>query len=123
MAAFEVIPLKGGAYLVEGTDDRGTFGSVVLMSQQWAKVVALRNHRLDLENYNQKVLEIFGPILDAVPQRVSDPWSTVVVETEVEGLPGRNIDLDPDGIVLHILSEGRADLLRWVSGELYALDL
>ena len=115
---FEITPLLDGSTLVEGTDSKGTSGSVVLYSPAWQAVVNARTQAAATEEFDATVEAFFAPIVEAaekVAKVDENPWATVTIGEEVEGKTPQVIHLDSEGIVLRVLEEGDSDALRWVA--------
>jgi hypothetical protein len=121
-------PTADGGTLVEGTDARGTDGITVLYSEKWNAVVAMREHKIDESEFKDVVDQIFGPLMEKADEirnrRNKNVDLTRVVITEgTEGVEEVAVDLagDSQGTALKLLDEGKADLLRWVNGQLVAV--
>jgi hypothetical protein len=123
---FTVQPLLDG-YLVKGRDAEGKKGSTILHSPAWDAYQASLNFDADTAEYNSDVMAFYQPLFDAAEKfekRRIDPaaqWSEIKMAEAVEGVPGKCLHLDPQGVLLRILDETDGDLLRWVNGELVAL--
>jgi hypothetical protein len=120
-------PLVGGGVLVEGKDITGRKGRTVLWSGAWDAVQAVRAHAEANEVFDAHVREFFEPIMKAAEaaKAIAHPNSTAeeqyVITEKVEGVEGEVIILDPQGVILRLLDEGKHDRLRWVGDELVAI--
>lgn len=119
---FTTTPLIGGGTLVEGTDSAGKDGSVILRSELWDQVVAYRAKARAQVGFDAALKEFFKPLTDATDAfraSAEDDEDSVVVLDEgtahVQGEEPKRIHLDPDGIVLKLLSEHRHASLRWIA--------
>lgn len=127
LAQFTTTPLMGGGVLVEGTDDTGTYGKTILMSDRWEMVKHARAHKQASAAFDEAVTEFFKPITDVADElkaSLSDPsehWRKVVINDGVEGEKPEVIDLDMDGVILRLLEESDGSLLRWISDTLVAV--
>lgn len=119
-----------GDVLVRGTDGNGVDGSQVLRSELWIRVKEFRAYQAADAEFNTTVEDFFGPLIkaaearDAVHAKKRGIGTITLVEaTEgVDAVPAEEVVLDPQGIVLMLLEEGKHDLLEWVNGELVALE-
>jgi hypothetical protein len=124
--AFTTTPVVGGGTFVEGTDAVGTHGSAILHDRAWS---AYQDHiAMDaaMQQYDAAVKEFFAPLVEAAeaakPSDKKD-WQHITVGEEVEGSTPDIIHLGPEGIVLRIIAETDGSSLRWVNGNLIALEV
>lgn len=123
-----VTPLMNEEFLVEGTDSKGTDNSIVLHSPAWAAYQYATTHIVATGEFNDAVLEMFKPLTDAADAaraRLSalkgEDFASVQVTEGLDAVQGETISLDPDGILLNILHQGKGDILRWVGDRLVAV--
>ena len=126
---FTTTALINGGVLVEGTDSAGYEGRTILHSDSWALVQHLRAHEVAQADFDAAVEAFFTPLTEAADKAhalLKGPgtdWSTVTLGEQVEGHEAEVVQLDGDGILLRILAEGNQNLLRWVNGELVAIQV
>jgi len=119
----KVTPLINGGYLVTGQDSAGAEGKTILRSERWDLVVHLRNHKVAEEEFDEVVKEFFAPLTEAADKAkaiIAGPTSdygSVSIGENVEGSEAKVIELDEDGILLRLLSEGNQNLLLWVGDD------
>lgn len=124
MAKFSTHQLVDGGTLVEGTDDAGVVGSVILFDSGWSAYQAHTAHSAAMDEYDEAVRKFFKPLTkaaDAVRSGAKKDWSSITIEEPVEGKQGSGIFLGPDGVILRIIAETDGSSLRWVNGRLVAL--
>jgi hypothetical protein len=118
-----VTPLINGGYLVTGQDSAGAEGKTILRSERWDMVVHLRAHAHAEAEFDEAVEAFFAPLTDAADKAkalIAGPTSdygSVTIGENVEGSHAREVELDEDGILLRILSEGNQNLLLWVGDD------
>lgn len=124
---FTVTPLMNEEFLVEGTDSRGTDNSMVLHSPAWAAVVYARGLVEATGVFNTAVREMFKTVTDAADKAKAnlaslkgEDYNTVTMTEGADAVLGETIALDPDGVLLNILDQGKSDILRWVGDRLVA---
>ena len=128
-AQFTVSPIRGGGFVVEGTDAMGKEGTTILRSDSWAVVLEYRRLEEAQEVFDNEVDGVFGPILAAAEKlhqaQVSPSDATVVVlKPAVEGVKPEaavEVTLDAAGEVLQAIELGEVDSLRWINGDLYVM--
>jgi hypothetical protein len=120
----EVTELQDGGVLVEGTDVKGVDGRTVLYSPAWQEVLAYREQVAAMEEYDAEVEKFFAPLVKAAEKVTTgseNPWATVTVGEDVEGVEAQQFKLDSAGIVLRLLAETDGSSLRWVNDTLVAI--
>lgn len=124
MAKFTTSTLVDGSVLVEGTDDAGVTGSLVLMDRGWAAYQAHVAHSAAVEEFDAAVAKFFKPLVKAAEKaqgKEKKDWSFITVTEPVDAVPGFGIELGPEGVILRIIAETDGSSLRWVNGALVAL--
>lgn len=115
--------LLNGGYLVTGQDSAGNEGKTILHSERWDMVQHLRAHEVAEKEFDEAVEEFFQPLTDAADRAratIAGPamdLATVTFGENVEGSKAREVELDEDGILLRILTEGNQNLLLWVGDD------
>ena len=129
--SFTVTPLLNQRVLVEGTDTRGTTGSVILDGAQWLALNARMDHEQAHDKYDAAVEKFFAPLTDAaeaVHAPKEDPASRldmIVFSEEVKAVkakPAEILTLHAHTTILRLIHTGDTGLLVWVSGELVVID-
>jgi hypothetical protein len=123
--AFTTRSVVGGGTFVEGTDAVGNSGAVILLDHAWSAYQENSKHSVAMEEYDAAVKAFFAPLVEAaeaVKADVKKDWSSIVIEEAVDGKRGVGINLGPEGVILRIIAETDGSSLRWVNGQLIALE-
>jgi hypothetical protein len=123
--AFTTRSVVGGGTFVEGTDAVGNDGAVILRDYAWSAYQEHVKHSADMQEYDAAVKAFFAPLVEAAEAVKADAktdWSSITVEESVDGKPGKGIHLGPEGVILRIIAETDGSSLRWVNGQLIALE-
>jgi hypothetical protein len=122
---FTTRSVVGGGTFVEGTDAVGTQGSTILFDHAWSAYQEHVKHSAALDEYDAAVKAFFAPLVEAAEAVKADEkkdWASITVEEPTEGKPGKGIHLGPEGVILRIIAETDGSSLRWVNGQLIALE-
>lgn len=125
---FTTTNLASGSVLVEGTDNRGVAGQMVVDGAEWAHLNERDRIAEAHEAFDAKVEEFFSELTEAAAELEAahqepgyDPLTVVVVQEEVEGYAGQAAivrTLQPGTVILRAIAEGASDRLIWVNGTL-----
>lgn len=124
MGSFTVQNMLGSQALVQGTDDLGNSGSVVLDTTQWDEVKQDEKFSTAKADFDAAVEEFFRPLTDAAEaaeaaqQQTYDDLEYVVVTEGQEGqapVEQEILELNRDSIILRIIESGDTSRLIWVS--------
>jgi PAS domain-containing protein len=121
---FEVTSLLDGRTLVEGTDIKGVQGRTVLWSPAWQAVLDYRKQDEAMAEFDKTVEAFFAPLTEAadkLAETTVNPWGTVTLGENVEGVTAREVQLDSQGVILRLLAETDGSMLRWVGDDLVAI--
>lgn len=129
---FTTSRLVNSRVLVQGEDNFGVKGSVVLSSAQWDEVNSEREFTLAKGEFDKAVEEFFAPITAAAEAmkkttvKTPDPITFLVLEEGEVGSPTKHpvvIKLDHDSVVLRILESNDHSRLAWVNDGLEILEV
>lgn len=126
MAQFTTTPVVGGGTLVEGVDNAGIAGSVILNDPAWTSYQEFTQFSSAMDEYDAKVREFFAPLVEAaeaVSANDKKDWTHITVGEDVEGEKAKVVHLGPDGVILRIIAETDGSSLRWINGHLVALEV
>ena len=122
---FRTTDLAGNRVLIEGTDQRGTYGQQVIDAQEWVEIRARLNHADAHEVFDEAVKDFFAPLVKAVDALQEDhkpkidPLSVIVLqegEASTEGQPEIAIALSYESMILRLLEQDpQTSRLIWVN--------
>ena len=125
---FTKTALLGHQVLVQGTDNLGQTGSVVLDGTQYDHLLLEGRRNEAAEAFDAALDQFLAPIQEAVEafheaseHPKMDPLQYVVLREGVEASEGQRevlIELNEDSVVLRAIDEGQFDRLVWVDGRL-----
>lgn len=124
---FNYTELTGDQFLIEGTDNRGTSGSLVVDGSEWNALKQQNELASAHERFDAKVEDFFAEIIDAVDEleqahKVTiDPLLYIVEQEEVVGTaPQREVlrTLQHGTVLLRAIESGKTDRFLWVNGDI-----
>lgn len=129
MSNFTLIRGTGHTAVIRGTDKYGLYGSQVVDTTVWDRLVEAHEMLDKAEAADEAIAEFFAPLrqalesLDSEDEAVEDPLNPVKVLEE--GTPHQHateavvIELDHDGVLIDAVTQGLFDRLAWVEGRLF----
>jgi hypothetical protein len=121
-------PLTGDQVLIDGTDVRNQFGSMIVDSSQWEGIKRHAQFHEALELVDAAIETLVAPIqaaMDAANEIGKAPeLDPLLYYVEREGVEGTESvrpivsKLNPDSVILRALEEGLHNRLIWVNDRL-----